>query len=384
MAEPPNAGLTAERASPASSVCYMDHRGAQLHQQQQQPATTHAASIDTPNDGEATPSQARLGDNDNTPRSELPSLPEAVTASLLSQMHPLDPEPSYFSPQPRRLYSAQIPRSMPASSEPSPSSSTNASATSIIAEPEPAFTLPPGRPTFTRDLSTASNTSTTTVRASTVDTIRSYVASQQLRDGPVYPNQSYAALHLQQHPSPYIPPIVRSRSSHPAHSAANSLSGLSTFGLAHENYRDIMDSAPRTVGNSPVSSPGLFDPSNRRSHHFEQPNDGLYSSPWLHHTHRQAPKETHIADVQADPISGRKIVNQYEIIDELGRGVHGKVKLGKDLEKGTYVAIKIVDRYSKRRRLGKNTSHEDKIKREIAILKKARHPNIVKIGRAHV
>jgi len=140
-----------------------------------------------------------------------------------------------------------------------------------------------------------------------------------------------------------------------------------------------MDSAPRTVGNSPVSSPGLFDPSNRRSHHFEQPNDGLYSSPWLHHTHRQAPKETHIADVQADPISGRKIVNQYEIIDELGRGVHGKVKLGKDLEKGTYVAIKIVDRYSKRRRLGKNTSHEDKIKREIAILKKARHPNIVSL-----
>lgn len=140
-----------------------------------------------------------------------------------------------------------------------------------------------------------------------------------------------------------------------------------------------MESAPRTVGNSPVSSPGLFDPKNHRFRNQEQPDDGLYSSPWLHHTHRQPPKETHIADVQADPVSGRKIVNQYEIIDELGRGVHGKVKLGKDLAQGKYVAIKIVDRYSKRRRLGKNTSHEDKIKREIAILKKARHPNIVSL-----
>jgi serine/threonine protein kinase len=141
-----------------------------------------------------------------------------------------------------------------------------------------------------------------------------------------------------------------------------------------------MESAPRTVGNSPVSSPGLFNPTNRRSSQEpDQSDDGTYSTPWLHHTHRQAPKETHIADVQADPVSGRKIVNQYEIIDELGRGVHGKVKLGKDLVHGRYVAIKIVDRYSKRRRLGKNNSHEDKIKREIAILKKARHPNIVSL-----
>ncbi len=35
-----------------------------------------------------------------------------------------------------------------------------------------------------------------------------------------------------------------------------------------------------------------------------------------------------------DPISGRKVINKYEIIRELGRGVHGKVKLGRDLEVG--------------------------------------------------
>jgi serine/threonine protein kinase len=396
----PNAGLTAESAAgehhepdsaaPASVVCSM---AAAADSARDGHSLPHTAST-SGGDGEATPSNGRLlgyEENDTTPRSELCSLPDAVTASLLSQMHPLEPEPSYFSPQPRRLYGAHIPRSAAASTEPSPTSSNNASATSINIEPSiaedaaPHFTSTtttiahPDRPPFQRDLSTASNA---TVRAHTVDPIHTHLSPHQLRDGPVYPNQSYAALHLQQYPIPHAPPITRSRTSHAAHTAANSLSGLSSFGLPHDHYRDIMDSAPRTVGNSPVSSPGLFDPKNHRSREsreIEQPNDGLYSSPWLHHTHRQAPKETHIADVQADPISGRKIVNQYEIIDELGRGMHGKVKLGKELNRGHYVAIKIVDRFSKRKRLGKSSSHEDKIKREIAILKKARHPNIVSL-----
>ncbi|KAF1849927.1 serine/threonine-protein kinase PAK1 [Cucurbitaria berberidis CBS 394.84] len=339
-------------------------------------------------DGHVTPSQPHapgLDLDDSTPRSELPSVPEALSANLLTQSHVLEPEPSYFSPQPLRLYSSPIPRSTPASTNPSPTASTNASAASLglielptvheIAHSSGLATHP-DRPAFLRDFSTSSNA---TVRANGLDTTYTYTTPSRQRDGPVYPNQSYAALHLQQYPIPHVPPIVRSRSSHPSHSAANSLSSLSAFGLSDEHYRDIMESGPRTVGNSPVSSPGLFDPTNRRSRNFEQPDDGLYSSPWLHHTHRQPPKETHIADVQADPVSGRKIVNQYEIIDELGRGVHGKVKLGKDLMHSRYVAIKIVDRYSKRRRLGKNTSHEDKIKREIAILKKARHPNIVSL-----
>ncbi|KAI4950692.1 hypothetical protein J4E91_004577 [Alternaria rosae] len=383
----PNAGLTAEgevrdeqaQSSPASSVCSPTQDAA--------PATPVAAGEEREgqqqqHDGGSPPSQGQDDENDCTPRSEVPSVPEALNASLLSQIHTLDPEPSYFSPQPLRIYSSPIPRDTPASSDPSPSTSAHASQASLstVNETSPAAAPPPDRPAFMRDLSSASTASNVTVRANSVDPIHPYALPPRHRDGPVYPNQSYAALHLQQYPQPYVPPIVRSRSSHPSHSAANSLSSLGAFGLSHEHYRDIMESAPRTVGNSPVSSPGLFNPTTRRSSQEpDQPDDGTYSTPWLHHTHRQAPKETHIADVQADPVSGRKIVNQYEIIDELGRGVHGKVKLGKDLVHGRYVAIKIVDRYSKRRRLGKNNSHEDKIKREIAILKKARHPNIVSL-----
>jgi serine/threonine protein kinase len=43
------------------------------------------------------------------------------------------------------------------------------------------------------------------------------------------------------------------------------------------------------------------------------------------------------------------------------------------------VAIKIVQRYSKRRRLGRLGDPEDKVKKEVAILKKARHPNVVSL-----
>jgi SNF1-activating kinase 1 len=72
------------------------------------------------------------------------------------------------------------------------------------------------------------------------------------------------------------------------------------------------------------------------------------------------------------------LINQYEIIDEIGRGVHGKVKLARNLETGEYVAIKIIQRSSKKRRLGKvSVSPQDKTKREIAILKKIRHPHVV-------
>lgn len=78
-------------------------------------------------------------------------------------------------------------------------------------------------------------------------------------------------------------------------------------------------------------------------------------------------------------MTGNKLINQYEILKELGRGEHGKVKLGRHVTTRQKVAIKIVQRYSKRRRLGKLGNPEDKVKKEVAILKKARHPNVVSL-----
>jgi SNF1-activating kinase 1 len=90
-------------------------------------------------------------------------------------------------------------------------------------------------------------------------------------------------------------------------------------------------------------------------------------------------RRTHKALVDVDFTTGRKLINQYEVIEEIGRGMHGKVKLARNLETGENVAIKIIPRFSKKRRLGKVTamSPQDKTKKEIAILKKIRHPNVV-------
>ncbi|KAJ2783190.1 hypothetical protein H4R18_001857 [Coemansia javaensis] len=117
---------------------------------------------------------------------------------------------------------------------------------------------------------------------------------------------------------------------------------------------------------------------------------------------QNAVHETHHMEVQHDPRTGRKMINQYMIIRELGRGTHGKVKLAFDTLSGEYYAIKVIDKESRDRRLrpapppplalahGQRSrrSHGhlridvermEKVKREIAILKKCRHPHVVRL-----
>jgi serine/threonine protein kinase len=67
-------------------------------------------------------------------------------------------------------------------------------------------------------------------------------------------------------------------------------------------------------------------------------------------------------------------------LGDIGAGVHGKVKKAKDLDTGETVAIKIINRVTKKR-LGNYdpNEQENKIKREIAIMKKCHHPNIVNL-----
>lgn len=80
-----------------------------------------------------------------------------------------------------------------------------------------------------------------------------------------------------------------------------------------------------------------------------------------------------------DPVSGRKLVNNYEFCEKLGSGTHGTVKLGRNLDTSELVAVKIVRRFSKKVRLGKSGDPNDMIKKEVAILKKARHPHVVSL-----
>ena len=87
---------------------------------------------------------------------------------------------------------------------------------------------------------------------------------------------------------------------------------------------------------------------------------------------------THKLLKDVDPISGRKLINEYELFEKLGSGQHGTVKLGLNAGKQK-VAVKIVRRFSKKLRLGKSGDPSDMIKKEVAILKKARHPHVVSL-----
>lgn len=250
-----------------------------------------------------------------------------------------------------------------------PTSTSNATAPGHIDLPDPKASLSvPTRPpphTTQSSLSIESSTSTSTIRPESPN------ARPQR---PSFPNQAFSALHSQDHGKYYLPPSARRGGPQPHQ--------ISTFASA---IASLHSSGVRTANNSPAVTPssGLFSTAGPPSAPAADGTEstGTYASPFLHFTHTHVPKETHVADVDVDPVSGRKLINHYEIIDELGRGTHGKVKLGRDLEspsaQPTYVAIKIVERFSKRRKLGRLGTTEDKVKKEVAILKKARHPNVV-------
>ena len=301
--------------------------------------------------------------------------PSTIEAEATQQAQQQEEPHGYFISDPQA--SEQHTQNQNVCSVPSsPTTSTSASEVEAAGLIAPADSLSPlqslQRPTphsTTSSVSIQSVDSAATVTAASSDP--SLPATLQLR--PVFPNQSYAALHHQVYPPPHPPPTLKQRSSHPGQ--------IHTFTSAFASR--VHQSGSRTVGNSPAVTPGpgLFNhqpPLTLPSEYDPPATPGTYASPFLHFMQRVPPKETHVADVDVDPVSGRKLINHYEIIDELGRGTHGKVKLGRDLDNGgTFVAIKIVERYSRRRKLGKLGTTEDKVKKEVAILKQARHPHVV-------
>jgi [calcium/calmodulin-dependent protein kinase] kinase len=125
-----------------------------------------------------------------------------------------------------------------------------------------------------------------------------------------------------------------------------------------------------TADNTPISSPGLFA--------LPRSSSATLSEEQQMH-HLQKPKETNTVEIEHDVYSGNKFINNYEIVSELGRGEHGKVKLARNMENGHHVAVKIVPRFSRQRRLMRLGAPEDQTKREVAVLKKARHPNVVSL-----
>ncbi|KAI4162614.1 MAG: hypothetical protein LQ342_003845 [Letrouitia transgressa] len=204
-------------------------------------------------------------------------------------------------------------------------------------------------------------------------------STRKRREGseyPNYPNQSFAAFQSQNYALSNQPHPLRTRNSNPSHNS--SFSSIPSSRSSRDNIPLI--TGAKTVGNTPAQSPGLFSPVYPTSRNHPEESEGSQTNtPLLHPAHLQTPKETHKLLKDIDPISGRKLVNNYELYEKLGSGMHGTVKRGRNLETGDIVAVKIVRRHARKRRLGRSGDPNDTIKKEVAILKKARHPHVVSL-----
>lgn len=97
----------------------------------------------------------------------------------------------------------------------------------------------------------------------------------------------------------------------------------------------ISMSAPKASRLSFIHSPAPSTPTvTRPLHHrsYTTPTDSTHPSSFTTSTRRGSPqpksvKETHTMTKEYDPTTGIKMINKYMVVQELGRGVHGKVKL---------------------------------------------------------
>ncbi|OAP54339.1 calcium/calmodulin-dependent protein kinase kinase [Fonsecaea erecta] len=311
-----------------------------------------------------------LGTESDTQR----NTPTALSAQRLSE--PVDEDAFHELDWNSKYGIAASPGFAPLKSQQSLPSSTQNSSNSLKALAELDVDRPPGSAASLvhRALSTKSSHGQIHGRRSSHSKSFSTSFSNSNRlsnnEHPTYPIQSFEALQAQFHvPRPARP--LRTRSSHPAQNLL--FNEMSTWTRQGRERNSPNTQTAMTADNTPMSSPGLLHSGDR------VPSASSLSDVDRQPHHLQPPKETHTVEIDHDLFSGNKFVNNYEIIEEIGRGEHGKVKLGRDVERGTVVAVKIVPRYSGKRRLGRLGAPEDRTKREVAILKKARHPNIVSL-----
>jgi hypothetical protein len=93
------------------------------------------------------------------------------------------------------------------------------------------------------------------------------------------------------------------------------------------------------------------------------------------------PTMTHAKPTTGDWLKKRYIVNNYILLDTLGTGSYGEVRLCKDRTTDNLFAIKIISKemLKKRKSGNSNETYFEDIRREIAIMKKLVHPNVLRL-----
>lgn len=144
----------------------------------------------------------------------------------------------------------------------------------------------------------------------------------------------------------------------------------------------IRTNIPMTSANRPTVTPSpnhyLISPLNRppqEHHQVKETKD-------VKRNRAQIPSTlTHAKPTTGDWLKKRYIVNNYILLDLLGTGSYGEVKLCKDRTTDKLYAMKIFSKEMLKKRKGGNTSETyfEDIKREIAIMKKLSHPNVLKL-----
>nr|CCA22084.1 calcium/calmodulindependent protein kinase kinase pu [Albugo laibachii Nc14] len=77
--------------------------------------------------------------------------------------------------------------------------------------------------------------------------------------------------------------------------------------------------------------------------------------------------------------NGQKVVNEYVIQGDLGKGTYGRVKLCQNEQDNKLYAVKILHKSFVSRMAGKEDLLRDALRREIAIMKKLQHRNVVRL-----
>jgi len=173
-------------------------------------------------------------------------------------------------------------------------------------------------------------------------------------------------------PYPMAPPPTS-----PRHQPSNGITDpTSSFQVPRYNFPpNLVPVQPPSGGPAPRRQSSLRSPFHSPSQEYTTPRIPYPSSS---NGSISRVTETHHITKDYDHRTGAKTINRYEFHETIGRGVHGKVKLARDIETGELVAIKIVTRVTKKR-LGRMDplEAENKVRREIAIMKKCAHANVV-------